>query len=267
MSRPIVSTIMPAYNSGSFIAESVNKLLSFYDEYAIDGEIIVIDDGSIDNTFNLVPKKDNVQAIQFQQNQGKGSAVKAGMGIAQGRVCVFTDADLPYGIHPILMSLHYILEKGFHAVVGDRTLPGSTYTHYSFARKRISSIGSLIFRTLITGGIYDTQCGFKGFRSDVAKELFLLTRTNRFAVDVEIIYLLMKYHLDIKRIPVRLHAHKSSTINVVKDSVQVLMDIPKIQLNWRLGYYNSRELNYILKNELEKDATLVKDKSKIAQYQ
>ncbi|MEZ0239393.1 MAG: hypothetical protein ACAH65_01220, partial [Chloroflexota bacterium] len=109
------------------------------------------------------------------------------------------------------------------------------------------------FRTLVTGGIYDTQCGFKVFRGDVAAEVFRLARVNGFAIDVEIIYLLMKYRLDIKRIPVRLERNAPSSVRVLRDSAAALREIARIRLNWTTGLYRSRRLAELLEVELRTD--------------
>jgi dolichyl-phosphate beta-glucosyltransferase len=103
-----------------------------------------------------------------------------------------------------------------------------------------------MFRTLVTGGIYDTQCGFKAFRGDVAAELFRIARTDGFAIDVELIYLILKYRLDIKRVPVRLRYNAGSSVRVVRDSVRAARDILRMRANWARGAYRSPVLDSIL---------------------
>jgi dolichyl-phosphate beta-glucosyltransferase len=175
------------------------------------------------------------------------------MAVASGSVRAFTDADLPYGPEPILLALGYIENRRAHAVIGDRTLPGSTYDHAGPVRSAVSGVASFAFRTLVTGGIYDTQCGFKAFRGDVAEELFRLTTINRFAIDVELIYLLLKYRLDPKRIPVQLRDNSSSTVRVLRDAARASADIARMRRNWATGRYRSEVLKNILRDDIQAD--------------
>jgi dolichyl-phosphate beta-glucosyltransferase len=106
---------------------------------------------------------------------------------------------------------------------------------------------------MVTGGIYDTQCGFKLFRGDVGREIFRLSRIGGFAIDVELIYLLLKYRLDIKRIPVRLERNAPSSVRVMRDSAAAFRDIATIRLNWATGRYRAPLLVRLLQDELEHD--------------
>jgi hypothetical protein len=105
----------------------------------------------------------------------------------------------------------------------------------------------------VTGGIYDTQCGFKVFRGDVAAEVFRLSAIKGFAIDVELIYLLLKYRLDLKRIPVQLERNAPSSVRVVRDSARAFRDIATIRLNWATGRYRSAALVELLQSELQTD--------------
>jgi dolichyl-phosphate beta-glucosyltransferase len=247
---PAVSVVLPAYNAAGHIADTVTALTTFLDSRGWAGEVIVADDGSTDGTAAAVPSHPWVQVVRAPRNRGKGSAVRAGMQRATGAVRVFTDADLPYGVDPIVVARRAIEERGFHAVVGDRTLPGSTYQHEGTSRRLASEVASFAFRTLITGGIYDTQCGFKAFRGDVADELFRLAQIDGFALDVELIYLLLKYRLDIKRIPVQLRFNAGSSVRVVRDSARAARDVLAMRANWARGRYRSPGLATVLAREV-----------------
>lgn len=241
-----ISVVLPALNASEHIRDSVEAVLRFMDDSRLDGEVIVVDDGSTDGTAGAVPAAERVSVIRLPKNRGKGAAVRAGILRAQGSIRVFTDADLPYGCDPIHTAIRHINDRGFHAVVGDRTLPGSSYKHEDPLRRSISEIASFTFRTLVTGGIYDTQCGFKAFRGDVASELFGIARVDGFAADVEILYLLLKYRLDIKRIPVRLRYNAGSSVRVIRDSARAGVDIVRMRVNWSRGLYRSERLEAVL---------------------
>ena len=247
---PAVSVVLPAYNAASHIVDTVTALTTFFEARGWAAEVIVADDGSTDGTAQAVPAHASVQVVRAPRNRGKGAAVRAGMQRATGAIRVFTDADLPYGVAPIVVARRSIEERGFHAVVGDRTLPGSSYQHEGASRRLASEIASFAFRTLVTGGIYDTQCGFKAFRGDVADELFGIARIDGFALDVELIYLLLKYRLDIKRIPVQLRFNAGSSVRVVRDSARAARDVLAMRARWAGGRYRSPGLATILEREV-----------------
>jgi dolichyl-phosphate beta-glucosyltransferase len=252
MSGPLVSLVMPAYESAAFIDRNVGAVLDFFERAGIDGEVVVADDGSTDGTADSIRQSERVRVLRLEHG-GKGAAVRAGMLAATGTIRAFTDGDLPYGMEPLPLAISYIQERRYHAVIGDRTLPGSTYESTGPLRTVVSELASFAFRTLVTGGIYDTQCGFKVFRGDVADEVFRLARIDGFAIDVELIYLLLKYRLDVKRIPVRLERNAPSSVRVVRDSSRAFRDIATIRWNWATGRYRSPALTGLLQEELRVD--------------
>lgn len=247
--RPTLSLIIPAHDSSDYIATTVTRVVDAFRDLGISGEVIVVDDGSVDGTVAAVPNLPGVRTIGLPRNCGKGAALRAGMRAARGEVCGFTDADLPYGTEPLAYALHCIRGRGFHAAIGDRTLPGSSYEGAGTVRTVVSELASFVFRTLVTGGIYDTQCGFKLFRGDVAAGLFRVSRIDRFAVDVELIYLLLKYRLDIKRIPVRLEGNASTSVHVARDSTRAFVDIVRMRAHWAMGHYRSPALAACLESD------------------
>jgi dolichyl-phosphate beta-glucosyltransferase len=251
--RPAVSVVMPAWNSAAYLDANVRSVLAFFEATGIDGEVIVVDDGSTDGTADSVRPDPNVLVLRLG-HRGKGAALRAGMRSASGDIRAFTDADLPYGMEGLPLAMTYIRERRFHAVVGDRTLPGSTYQNAGLLRTLLSEVASFAFRTLVTGGIYDTQCGFKVFRGDVAAELFRLARIDGFAIDVELIYLVLKHRLDLKRIPVQLERNAPSSVHVLRDSIRAFRDIATIRLNLARGRYRSPLLARLLEDELRADA-------------
>jgi len=248
--RPILSLVIPVYNSAGYVRSTVTTIVDAFDDLGITGEVVVVDDGSADGTLDAVPDLACVRKVALPHNAGKGAALRAGMRVAHGEVRGFTDADLPYGTEPLAYALECIRVRGFHAAIGDRTLPGSTYEGAGALRTVVSELASFAFRTLVTGGIYDTQCGFKLFRGDVAEALFKASRIDRFAVDVELIYLLLKYRLDIKRIPVNLQGNASTTVHVFRDSFRAFVDIVRMRANWAAGRYRSPGLYAVLEDDL-----------------
>ncbi len=253
MTPPTVSLVIPAYDSARYLNDNVLRVREFFGRAGIDGEIIVADDGSTDGTADSVTESERTRVLRLRHG-GKGAAVRAGMAATSGAIVGFTDADLPYGLGPLPLAMSYVRDRRFHAVIGDRTLPGSSYESTGLLRTALSEFASLSFRTLVTGGIYDTQCGFKFFRGDVGREVFRLSRIRGFAIDVEVIYLLLKYRLDIKRIPVRLERNEASSVRVIRDSAAAFRDIASIRWSWATGRYRAPLLADLLQAELGRDA-------------
>jgi dolichyl-phosphate beta-glucosyltransferase len=169
---------------------------------------------------------------------------------ARGDVRVYTDVDLPFGSECIRLMEHFIAERGFHVVIGDRTLEASRYSQQvTLLRRLASAVFTTLVGRVITGGFFDTQCGVKGFRSDVAERLFLLSRIDRFAFDVELVYMSLKHRLDIKRLAVELERNETSSVRVVRDSLRMLVDVARIVVNQYRGRYRDDYLLALITHE------------------
>jgi len=241
-----ISLVIPVCNGADFIAETVTSSRDFLAGRDLNFEIVVVDDGSSDNSAAAIrPLTDErVSLIELSPNRGKFGALTVGMAEARGACRVFTDADLPYDLDAIPYIAELVNDGGFHVVVGDRTLPEScsaTQTHLS--RRLSSRIFSFCVRMLVTGGLFDSQCGLKGFRADVAEAAFPLLTDPGFSGDVELLYIALKHNLSIRRIPVRLRATSTSTVRLTIHSLPMLGRILRLRHNWTSGRYDSVELS------------------------
>jgi len=249
-----LSVVLPCYRAATLARQSAERLASALAGRIPSFEIIVVDDGAGDcaaELASLAPVPGGiVRVLTLPANRGKGAAVAEGMKVATGAVRVFTDVDLPYGTTPVMLLETLIRTRGFHMVIGDRTFPQSRYeTELPFGRRVASAVFSTITATLVTGGFFDTQCGLKGFRGDIANALFRLQRVDRFAFDVELIYLALKYGLEIKRIPVVLESNDTSSVRLGYDSVRTFADVARIKLNQMRGNYASEQLSGLVARE------------------
>ncbi len=249
-----LSVILPCYKAAGLARQSVMRLTHALAGRIPSYEIIVVDDGigDCEPLLRDMPTGPGgqVHVITLPENRGKGGAVAAGMKAASGKVRVFTDVDIPYGTTPIMLVESLIRTRGFHMVIGDRTFPQSRYeTELSFGRRLASGVFSKITATLVTGGFFDTQCGLKGFRGDIAEALFGLQRVERFAFDVELIYLALTYGLEIKRIPVMLESNTTSSVRLGRDSFLTLIDVSRIKLQQMSGDYESIQLRGLVARE------------------
>ena len=234
-----ISIIIPAYNEEKRILPTLQALSTFCEQNLERYEIIVVDDGSTDQTWSLV--KDVltdpfVHVVRLSKNKGKGYAVKQGMLRAQGQYRFFTDADLPYELSCFLTAIDAFNSYGCDMVIGDRDLPESFGGSGLSCVKRI---GGIIFSAVVNGllkiDIKDPQCGFKGFTGDTAKKIFLKSNVCGYAFDVEIFILARELNLYIQRIPVTLVQSQHSKIHMPRDPLFMLTDILRLYSTQRKG--------------------------------
>jgi dolichyl-phosphate beta-glucosyltransferase len=211
----------------------------------ISFEIIFVDDGSEDRTSEVLTSLSlpHLKVVSLPQNLGKFGAVKEGMRVASGTCRIFTDGDIPYELEAITYFFNIVHQRGVHVVVGDRNLPGSEYAEkLSATRSIVTHVFTFLVRTLVTSGLFDTQCGLKAFRGDVADSLFPMLRDNGFSGDVELLYIALKYNLEIKRVPVRLRRSAPSSVRVVNHGLRMIRRISRLRRSWKRGYYYSDAL-------------------------
>lgn len=214
------SLILPAYNQGSILKKSIAEIIKTFDHTC---ELIIVDDGSTDNTHEAVKYIQNVKLIRNSHNMGKGYSVKTGMLSARGEYRIFTDADLPYGTE----GIKHILEKlkeGCDVAIGHRENP--------YPDSILRLIGHRIFNAFVKRNIMmpfnDTQCGLKGFRSLAADAIFKQLSTNGFAFDIEALYLAMTLHYNICVVDAKQISSSFSTITT-KDVFKIFADVRQIK--------------------------------------
>jgi dolichyl-phosphate beta-glucosyltransferase len=263
--HPDLSVILPSYRNAALALASSEELAAYLEGLDLRWEIILVDDGGGDfarQPLERTTGRGRLALIRLPKNRGKGAAVRSGMLAATGRCRVFTDADLPFELSLFPLAVEYVLGRGFHMVVGDRTLPASRYhLKVDLARQLASFAFSRFANHLVTGGFYDTQCGFKGFRGDVADAIFSRSIIDRFAFDVEVLYLALKYRLDIKRVPVSLRRNETSSVNLVRDSSRMIRDVFRIKMHQMAGHYAIEEMRHLLSDDVAADvARLTRDR-------
>lgn len=239
-----LSLIIPSFKGAAIIRNNVPGFITYLQQKNISFEIIIVDDGSKDNGATEKVAKD-LDCLFFEntKNLGKGAAVRKGMLHAKGDFRIFTDVDIPFEFEAFERFINYLDAKEFDVVVGDRTLPGSSYfTEIPTLRKIGSSVFSFIVGRFVAGGHFDTQCGMKGFRSKVADDLFVVGKINGFAFDVELLYISLKRNYDIKRLPVVLRCQEGSSVNVMLHGIGMLFDLLKIKWNQVSGKYNKKTI-------------------------
>ena len=238
----MISVVIPVFNEEIRLYKSLDNIRSYFKYSKFDYEIIVVDDGSVDNTVRLVKSSieeldKNIYLIENRRNRGKGFSVKNGFLHARGRYLLFTDADLSTPIDQ-LEKLLIPLKAGYDIAIGSRALKESDIqVHQPLYRQLMGKIFNLLVRVLILGGFKDTQCGFKVFTREAALEIIKRQKTERFSFDVEMLYIASKHGYQIKEVPVRWRDHPVRNISLMKDGSRMIIDLIRIRLFALQGAY------------------------------
>jgi len=247
-----LSVVIPAFNEEKVIGATVSKVASYLESRG-ENELIVVDDGSHDSTPEVVKalmaSHPCVRLVRCERNGGKGRAVKEGVLRSTGEFVLYTDADLVYpieGEQPFVAAL----EAGADVAIGCRSHPDTLFAlnprHFSYIYQRYLVGRAYIFiANLLLGlGVQDTQCGFKAFRGEVARDIFSRTRTYDFAFDVEVIHIARLLGYRIVELPVYfLYLGEQSSVELIRDSVRMLRDLLAIRRNGRAGVYLTPNLD------------------------
>jgi glycosyltransferase involved in cell wall biosynthesis len=228
---PALSVVVPAYNEDARIERSLMRTLDFLAEREGGFEIIVVDDGSRDATAivvsSLAARDPRVQLVRLPQNRGKGAAIRAGVAASRGELVLMMDADLATPIEE-LHALERALTGGAVVATASRALGSSDVRRaQSPLRVLLGRLGNLWIRALAVPGIHDTQCGFKLFRGEVARELFAMCREDRFGIDIEVLHLASRLGHRIAEVGVRWEHQEGSKVRP-RDYVDVLLKVPRI---------------------------------------
>ncbi|MBC8246544.1 MAG: glycosyltransferase family 2 protein [Deltaproteobacteria bacterium] len=226
-----LSVIIPAYNESKRITNTLLEIDLYLSKEDYDYEIIVVNDGSRDNTVQGVNKLTesvkNLRIIDNRDNHGKGWVVRQGMLESLGRIRLFMDADNATTINHFDKVIP-LLEQGYEVVIGSRDSRDVTGARQavaqSFLKRQLGSLGNLLIQLLAVPGVWDTQCGFKAFKDSAARDIFSRSLIDRWGFDIEALVLARKLGYKIGIIP----------INWVND--------PNSRVSWK-GYFNTfREL-------------------------
>lgn len=249
--HPFLSIVIPAYNEARRLPATLERILDYLDQQDYPAQVIVVDDGSTDGTATVARTYDEKhRRIEVIENphQGKGATVRRGMLAADGDVVLFSDADLSTPIEEVDRLLSWF-DKGYDVVIGSREGAGARRYDEPFYRHLMGRVFNTVVRMLTVQGIQDTQCGFKAFRCDVARDLFsrmrLYTDDNKpvvgamvTAFDVEILYLAQRLGYRIREVPVEWHYSNETKVNPLKDSWRNLRDVLTVRWNALRGAYH-----------------------------
>lgn len=244
MKHPCFSIIIPAYNEEENIIPAIKSIENYFAGSDIYHEIIVVDDGSSDNTAGVAQKnfmEPHVRVIKKKVNSGKGAAVKEGVLNSKGHYILFIDADLSTPISELEKFIKYV-KKGYDVVIGSRGLYDSQLiVRQPWYRESMGRIFNLFVKNFLLRGIKDTQCGFKLFRADCARKIFQLQRIKGFGFDMEALFLARKMGYEIVEVPVKWRNRSDSRVKIIQDSCKMFCDIFRILRNYKKGIYSDND--------------------------
>ncbi|MBQ1230495.1 MAG: glycosyltransferase [Clostridia bacterium] len=225
-----ISICIPMYNENRVIADTAKTLSAYMEAHYQDYELLFCSDGSTDGCDQTVRSLNlpNVRVIGYEQNRGKGCAVRTAMLAATGDVRMFLDADLAYGIDVIDRVFQFFAAgREEQVVVGSRNLQKDGYAGYTFLRKIASKTYIRVLGFVGGFRLSDSQCGCKAFSATAAQEIFSRCEIDGFAFDIETILWATKLEIKIAEIPVRVIRHSDSKVRLLRDTFRMLRDLTK----------------------------------------
>lgn len=245
-----LSVVIPAYNEERRLPATLDSVYQYLSGLGKEFEIVVVDDGSLDNTATMVESyaatRPEIRLLSYSPNKGKGHAVRVGMLAARGELVLFDDADGSSPIHEEKL-LTQAIAGGCDLAIASRAKPDDKRTVKALPyRKYIGNAFNMIVQCLLLPGLYDTQCGFKMFKREVAHDLFSVAHLNGFAFDVEVLFIARLRGYRVSEIPINWSNVEGSKVNVLLDSPKMLLEVLWIAAGAWFGRY--KQLSAALSN-------------------
>lgn len=240
-----LSIVIPAYNEAPRLGLTLPRILDYLSHDFPESELIVVDDGSADDTATIARKilseseRVHTSVLSYQSNLGKGRAVRLGLLASRGEVALFSDADLSTPITEAPKLIEPILRGECDVAFGSRALNRSLIgVHQPWRREQGGRVFNLVVRLATGLPFWDTQCGFKAFRMNVCRPIIEGATIDRFGFDVELLYIAHRAGLRLKEVPVRWDHYEGSKVNVASDSFRMLSEVGLIRQQARRGVYD-----------------------------
>ncbi len=245
MSQPELSVVIPVYNESRRVGKTLEASFRYLKARKIKAEIIVVDDGSRDDTIQVVEKYKRLgtrnqvlKVLKQPMNRGKGAAVRAGALAAKGKTVLYMDADNATPLEEF-ENFRPEIKKGTEVLLGSRAADRKKVKiHQPLHREAMGRVFNLLVQLIATRGLWDTQCGFKAFSQKAAKTIFPLQTIERFGFDVELMFIARKHGFSIKELPVHWYDSPDSRVSVLKDSTRMFTDLLVIRWNDLKGRYS-----------------------------
>ncbi|HST08738.1 MAG TPA: dolichyl-phosphate beta-glucosyltransferase, partial [Terriglobales bacterium] len=236
------SIVIPAYNESARIRATLDRVLAHICDRQWDAEVLVVDDGSRDDTAHIVAsyaaQHPSLHLIENPGNRGKGYSVRSGMLHASGEILLFSDADLSSPIEEA-DKLFAALAAGADVAIGSRWLRTELQTQrQSLHRQLFGRIFNLALRIVLGLPYRDTQCGFKAFTQRAAKAIFPRQHIERWGFDPEILFLTRKFGMKVEEVPVEWAHSEDTRINPMRDGIRMFIEMLRVRWYSLTGEYD-----------------------------
>lgn len=240
---PALSVVVPAYNEEERLGPTLARLREYLATLDYATEVVVVDDGSADDTVALAEgiarEWDALRVLSNGRNRGKGFTVRHGMLRARGADMLFSDADLSTPIEELAKLRAAVCEGGADVAIASRALPDSDLAiRQPWYREMMGRTFNKFVQALAVPGIVDTQCGFKYFRGEVARRVFALQRLEGFAFDAEVLCLVRRLGYTISEVPVTWIDSPDSRVHPVRHSLMMMRELMGVRWNVLRGTYD-----------------------------
>lgn len=236
-----LTLVVPAFNEASRIAAPLETMARYLDQCDYRAEIVVVDDGSTDGTAQLIRERASslpvpARLIRYEQNRGKGFALKVGFAHARGERIVFSDADLATPIEEVA-SLMEQLDAGFDAAIGSRKTSGAEIQVHQPRFREFLGKGFTKLVRIVIAEVSDATCGLKAYRGEVGRDVFSRLRVDRWAFDAEALFLLRRRGSRVAEVPVVWRDQPDTKVDLLRDVVGSLLALVWIRLLAAFGAY------------------------------
>lgn len=239
LNQPDLSIVIPAYNEAARLPKNLKKLKRWLDSAGFTAEVVVVVEKSKDQTATLARRvvKDDARfkIVANKQQRGKGYAVRQGVKRASGKYVLFMDADFSTSLKCIKSFMNYFAQNPkVDVIIGSRQHQSSHISlRQNYLRQNMGRIFNFIIQQVILSGIKDTQCGFKAFTGNAARQIFSLQKFNGFAFDVELLYMADWLNHRVAVLPVTWTNSPSSKVRMTTSTLHMLKDA--FVLRWQMG--------------------------------
>jgi glycosyltransferase involved in cell wall biosynthesis len=242
MGRFHLSIVIPAYNEEQRLGESLEKIGSYLDAGSMDAEVLVVDDGSADATAKIAGdflRRRSGRVLSNDENRGKGYSVRRGVLAAEGRWVLLTDADLSAPIEEHAALAAAVRDHDLDVAIGSRGVDESKVEIRQHpVRQTMGKTFNWCIRRMTDLPFRDTQCGFKLLDRRRTLPLFERMVVDRFAFDVELLFLCQRFKLQVGEVPVVWRNAPGSKVSLVADPLNMLWDVARVRWRFRRGAYN-----------------------------
>jgi dolichyl-phosphate beta-glucosyltransferase len=241
---PFLSIVIPAHNEELRLPRTLELTSQFLRAQPYDGEVIIVENGSQDRTLEIAQKyarQHPAYRVLSEELPGKGRAVRTGMLAARGEYRFMCDADFSMSVDEINRFLPPALPE-VEIAIASREAPGAVRYGEPAYRHFVGRVFNGFIRWLTLPGLHDTQCGFKCFKGDLAEELFQEQTLTGWSFDVEILVVARRRGYSIIELPIPWYFNPESKVNVLRDSVQMALDLLRIRWNAMRGLYDQHDV-------------------------